>query len=267
MKTIAFYWIFRLFLVDCFTWAFLGGWIMGDRFQCVIIVAIGIVWCSHIFFLVAQEEGAAPVHVAPALLKHEVEIVSLFYKKEVINGHAFVHREDVVNGMSKKSLEIDGCPVDVQKYEDTILEAEKEVRRVERRQLEERRVRERAMRLESQINLSKKIVQVKIVEAEQWLTKLQDTRLKPFLVFDALTYASREEFDRVALELIPEAREVVMRTHQEISFDAIKSIGDNLEDTPQRLCDLFYASVDAAIKSCNDTKLLKELLDIVSHVK
>ncbi len=197
--------------------------------------------------------------------QRSIEIMSVYYKKEVINGSTFVYREDTVNGTKKKAWTVDGHPVDADEYEEAILNAEKEVRRKERRKEEEQRVHQQLLHHQVLIMLNKKLLTIKIADIEVWLQKLHDYALEQFLVFNDSTYASPEEFDQLSNECIPKVHSLILQGEDECDVGELLHWVNKLDKVPDQLCNLFYASVNNAIAACDDTKMLKKLLDVVSH--
>ena len=192
----------------------------------------------------------------------EVEELSVYYKKEILNGKTFVYREDVANGVKKQTWTIDSDLVDQETFEETVLESEKQVRRKERRQQMNRReflIQERAI---SVVALHKKLLRLLIEQVETVLKKFDDHRLGSFLIFDQSF--SRDEFESIEADLIQSAKQVLYSAGDDSDVSPLAAIIEKLDGLEGRLHDLFQTTVNSAIKRCDDTRMLKDLLVIVS---
>lgn len=196
----------------------------------------------------------------------DTEVITVYYKKETIHGQTFIYREDTINGKKKCSWTVDGNAVDASDYEEALLEAEKEVRRQARQKEEENRVREWDLQLQAMVALVKKQVHLKITAIEAELQRIDDQRLKPFLLFENHTLASQEALDTIVRELIPGAKKIVADSGDvgREGLHELNSYADRLEGISERVRDFFYASVNNAINHCDDTRLLKEFLNLIS---
>ncbi len=194
---------------------------------------------------------------------HTVEELSVYYKKEVVDDTVFVYREDITNGVKKEVWSIDGKPVDYERYEDELLEAEKEVRRIKRKMELEQRIRFQEAKLQSVGMLNKKLLKLSIKSIEGVLGRFEDHRLASFLVFDQNSVFSREEFEKLENELLNEAKSHLYRDEKDFDLEALKLMVASLDGIADRLQELFSVTVNNAIKQCDDTKLLKELLAVL----
>lgn len=202
------------------------------------------------------------VHVAKFYgVSRDVEELSVYYKKEVVDDLVFVYREDVANGVRKQVWSIDGKSVDYEQFEDALLEAEKSARRVERRKKMERRKKNQENLSIAATELYKKLLRLFIVEIEDMLQKFDDHRLVPFLTFNQLF--SKQEFESIEKELLPEAKSILYSDDSK-DIGALSEMVAKLESLPERLDDFFHITVNEAIKLCDDTRMLKDLLGVIS---
>jgi len=189
-----------------------------------------------------------------------IETIDVHYIKEEINDSTFEHRQDIVNGACKETWLVDAKKVTAEHYEEAILNAEKEVRRQERRARLEHYVKEQELRAQSQFALNKKILHELINDIEQRLSLLQEYDLEPFITFN--NDFSKDTFDALSLHLLPEAKRLVGAHNRDIELMNIKDAIDKLEVLPPKLSTLFYKALDYATKVCSDTKKLKRLLEL-----
>lgn len=193
-----------------------------------------------------------------------IEVMSTFYTKETINGVEFMYREEVINGKAKKIWTIDDKEVKQSRYLEAILDAEKEVRRVERVAQEQQRLAQQKEKLQRMLAVYKKELQLKLVGVEQWFNKLHESNLVVYLAFDPQTYENQESFDEVA-HLIAQVKTALVAAEDEDTLVLCEHLNALLDTVPERLRDLFYATTDNAIQLCGDTKVLKNLLEIVAQ--
>jgi len=192
-----------------------------------------------------------------------VEIVSIYCKKEVINGKVFIYRDDMVNSEKKEIWSIDGQLVKKDEYEEAILDAEREVRRQERQQEEEQRKKAQLFKGEMTLVLQKKILRLTVDKIDELLKKFDTHNLKDFLAYKKQTI-SKELFDDLKGELLPEAKRLVYKKDEEYSWDDMNLMLAKVENLDEKL-DLFYQdTVRNAIQQCDDTRVLKDLLELVS---
>jgi len=194
----------------------------------------------------------------------DIEELSVYYKKEILEGKTFVYREDLANGTKKQVWTIDGKPVEFDEYEEAILDAEKEIRRRERKERDERRRAMQYRRLLAVVELHKKLLRLLIEEVEIAVRKFDDHRLTPFLVFDKNSAFSQKEFEAIESELLEDAKKVLYQEVQDGDKAELAAAIQKLDGLPERLQELFQKTVDNAIKTCDDTKMLKELLGVLS---
>jgi len=193
----------------------------------------------------------------------EVEELCVYYKKETLDGKTFVFREDIANGVKKQVWSIDGQSVAYDEYEEAILDAEREVRKQERRAQAERREERQKGRLVARIELHKKVLRLMIDQIENSLKKFDDHRLVPFLAFNESVGFSQEEFESIEQELLKEAKRVLFTDGQEGDTSPFVTMINRLDGLSERLHGLFQKTVDNAIKLCDDTRMLKSLLEVV----
>jgi len=192
----------------------------------------------------------------------EIEELSVYYKKEILNGKTFVYREDIANGVKKQVWTVDGASVDCELFEESILQAEKEVRRFERRQQMARREALQRERAVAVAQLHKKLLRLLIDRVQVALKKFDDHRLGPFLLFDQSF--SRDEFESIESQLLTRAKQILYGVEDQENVEPLLAMIEKLDGLDARLHDLFQTTVNGAIKRCDDTRMLKDLLAIVS---
>jgi len=195
--------------------------------------------------------------------KRTVEVVSVYCKKEVINEKVFIHRDDLVNSERKEIWSVDGQLVSQNEYEEVILDAEKEVRRQERKIQEERRKKDQAFKDEVMLVLQKKILRLTVENIDEQLKKFDSHNLENFLAYKEDTI-SQELFENLKEELLPEAKRLLYKKDEDYNWADMNLMVAKVENLDEKLESLFQDTVRNAIKQCDDTKVLKDLLELVS---
>jgi hypothetical protein len=188
--------------------------------------------------------------------------LSVTVLEETVNGVRFAHRSDLVDGKVQEVWAINGRSVSYNDYLDAILDAEREERRKQRKLDDEKRRQEQEFKALAQINTLKKLIKIKINETMQELIKVNEPLLARYLTFDESTFASEEALKDIYY-VIEEARRKCQESF-EVSTSMLHDVLTSLERLPARLQKLYQDSVNYAIKTCDDTRYLKDLLSLVS---
>lgn len=210
-----------------------------------------------IFLLVLMQVSF--VYSAP----RRVDVVSIYCKKEVVNGKVFIHRDDLINSERKEVWSVDGKLVSQNDFQEAILDAEKAVRREERRAQEERRKKTQAFKDEMALVLYKKILRLNVDKIDAMLKKFDAHNLENFLAYKEDTF-SKELFESLKSELLPEAKRLMYKRDDDFNLSDMHVIVAKVDNLDEKLEYLFQDTVRNAIKQCDDTKVLKDLLELVS---
>lgn len=188
--------------------------------------------------------------------------VSTTLLEERVNGQLFAYRCEVINGASHEYWAIDGRGVERLAYEEAIMQAEMVERQKERQLAYEHQQHMHQLHASAQHQLYKKMLTVVIEQLERELKKFNDDRIISFLQFKPETVDSYKEMDYLK-EQLEQARQLMCQPLLEQTTD-LKKVATYLEPYTQKLEHLYYDSVNNAINSCDDTKMLKELLPLIS---
>jgi hypothetical protein len=189
----------------------------------------------------------------------------VMYVEEKVNDLVFKHKMQRENGMTKEVYTINDIGTTGQEYEEALLNAEKEERRQERRLAHEARVKFYDTHYKVRVKLIKTELRPQIQILESELKRLSDERLKPYRVFvQSFLVGSYEELLTFGRELVDH---VTTMLNQPDDITDIKKLQDIARDTTrviQQMHDTFFATVNNGIDKGDDTRLLKELLMLVS---
>ncbi|MBN1549506.1 hypothetical protein JW872_02495 [Candidatus Babeliales bacterium] len=192
------------------------------------------------------------------------------YVEEKVNNAIFAHRVDIIDGVAQDRWLINGQKVSAEEYEEALLDSEKEERREERRRVEALKRREEEAEAQHQVfihdarkDIARKRLELVIKNVESELLKVKEPKLEPYLVFDRQTVASADLFNQLQIDSLPEAKRLIALGH-DVQEEDLSRTADQLEAFGPRLRDMFRLTVKQAINQCDDTRLLKELLEIVS---
>lgn len=201
-----------------------------------------------------------------SLAGRSIELSSVTLQKEIINNITFIQRHETINGIAKHAWFINGQVVEQEEFDTEILEAEKEEQRIAREHhyrslVEQQQYKEKHMRRGYEKLLTKSIEHV-----EQILHKIDALHLDQFLFFNPKTYATRENYDTIRAQLIPDAYEMLQNFGTHFDKQKIQEMVQKLDETSELVRTLIHDSIEYAIAHCDDTKVLKELLATVEQL-
>jgi len=195
-----------------------------------------------------------------------IEEIAVYHKKEVINDSTFIYREDTVNGKVTKQWWINGKSTNEDAFLEAVLEAEKMVRRQERKKEAERRDYEQHEKFNTLLALNRKLLHGKMQQVQEGLKRIEAHQLQPFLLFSEQTYPSQEVFNKINQELLPQVQALLDADPYDHELSEFEALLAQLDDVPDKLQELFYETANNAIKRCDNTKMLKELIELVNQV-
>jgi hypothetical protein len=188
--------------------------------------------------------------------------VIIFYNEEVIEKKTFSYRIDDMNGMCKKSWFINEKTVDEEQYQEQFFLAKKVEWEREQKNLQDQKLREYEFKNKTQRLIYQKLLGQVVSRIEEEIRKIENRKLEPFYVFEPFKGFTREQFDLLKNEYLPQAQAMLQQNNA--TLDNLMESLNQLENYPEHLNHLFQATIENALKKCDDTTLLKELLLFVS---
>lgn len=179
---------------------------------------------------------------------------AIFYTEEKVNGTLFTHKRELSSGKQHDNYSIDGRAVDGESFEETLLNAHTEERRRERAQERDVQLQEYVFKHEAQVNLLQKLLKIIRTEIFQEIQKFEQYHLEPYCVFDLVTIANQQEYDMLKFNT----------NFDQLDISELEALYKKLEPYPDKLRKFSRNAIQRAIAECTDTKLLKELLVLVS---
>ena len=182
--------------------------------------------------------------------------------EEKINGITFKHILE--SGATIKEVYlIQSVPVLKDEYILKIEQAEKEEREIQRT-IEHDRMHARARFVsDSQFHIYQKLLSTAFMEIKQWLAKLEMPVVSEYYMFSSDTIASKGAFESFKNDVFLKAQVLLEECNQQQDLAALQKLVEQYEQVPYRLERFFQKSVQQAIKHCDDTKILKELLSLL----
>jgi len=177
--------------------------------------------------------------------------------KELVNGHQFVHTYQVIDGIKRQAWAIDGQSVEKAAYEEAILEAEKAERLLEREAAYTAQEEELLAEQRLQQGIMKKLLRLASANLKQQLARLEEYKLHPYIVFDEDSL-TQEQFEG-AQQLL--ARAQLLLQDPEPALSEMQATLERVEWYEKRMKKLIRDSVEQAIAQCDDTAMLKKLLE------
>lgn len=189
--------------------------------------------------------------------------------QEEINGTMFTHRVKVYDGNVEDTWTVNGKHVDGDEYEASYLKAktaelehDRQIREQQHRQHETEIAQQQKFSRTARVSIHKRTLHELVELIEQELEKLNDERLMPYRVFDATTYATPEHLTHLNRTLT-KAKNMAAENEDDLSERMLVQMHGELEGQPARLREFYRASVKQAINTCDNTQLLKELLELL----
>ncbi len=187
---------------------------------------------------------------------------SILAVEERINETRFLCRSDLIDGKLTEIWAVNGQKVSQEQYEEAILNAEREEIRKNRALEAQKRRDEQEFKITAQYALVKKMLSTLVAEIEKVVVRVKNPLLYSYLSFSEHTFNSEMDFIQL--------QEEVQKAKLLCSNDTLEHLSmcqetfNRLELYPAKLTNLYQDSVNYAIKTCDNTRTLKELLAFVS---
>ena len=182
--------------------------------------------------------------------------------EEKIHGITFKHILE--SGATIKEIYlINAASVAKDEYILRLEQAEKEERELCRK-IEDDRMHARARFMsDSQLQIYQKLLSRNFMEIKQWLAKLDMPVVSNYYLFSADTIASKGAFESFKNDVFLKAQALLEEYNEQQDIVALQKLIEQYDQMPYRLERFFQKSVQQAIKHCDDTKILKELLSLL----
>jgi hypothetical protein len=99
---------------------------------------------------------------------------------------------------------------------------------------------------------------------EKLINRIKDERLVPFYQFHQKTFASQKDYADTVRITLESVAEIGSDAESGIDQEQFQLLCVSLDTLKKRMQDFFYDTVNNAIKMCDDTKVLKDLLNMIS---
>lgn len=177
-----------------------------------------------------------------------------------VNNRLFSRQIEVINGVRAERYQVDDKPVSADIFEDQLVSAESAERRLELKHENEMiGNREREEQL-TRIAATKKLLKQLVDRLRRDLSLLEKFTLERYFVFSPETL-TREEYEQVVTQLIPASLKAIAAGD---ALGTSDQLYQDLEAYERRVNAFVFATIRQAIDRCDDPKLLKELLAVVS---
>ena len=196
------------------------------------------------------------------------KVVSVYYCEEEVEGKIFVHQVQIQNGNTKEVWIVNGSSVTEYEFNKEFSQARAQEILNERRESEEIRICKQKEIHTIRTNVQKQELRLKIKDAieqvKQSISKLKDNNLQDYYKFSESTINSNDEFDKLCIDDICDAQEIVDKSIDELDIEEIQNISSCFIPYVYKTQKFFLDTVNNAINNCNDTKALKNYLNLLS---
>ncbi len=195
------------------------------------------------------------------LARAQVQVRSIEEKQELVAGKVFLQRYKNLEGVVSWYWFIDGQSVDREIFEEQFSQAVAQDALDELRKNATRAAERQEFELLARNALYKKLAGTLQEEIVSYLVRFVAIDLKPFFVFSSQTFVSRDEFEEACAWVKQDVAEHFENAAGERELDAIVR---RFEQLFAKFEQFYQATIKRAIDECSDTRVLKELLSLVS---
>jgi hypothetical protein len=193
-----------------------------------------------------------------------IEEVVLFKRVEKLDGHEFVHIERESNGSREVKYWIDSKVAEKDEFMRARLEA-KEQEWIEKEKMDEdKRIQAYEFRCRARHTIAQKLISQELQKIEHMLKQLKAYTLTPYFVFGDGSFGSQEEFDQLVGRVVPQAHELLKKEWSTVDDAELTSMLNELTKYNEKMHNFLELTYEKAIEKSDDTKLLKQLFEVVA---
>ncbi len=189
------------------------------------------------------------------------EIISI-EKEEIIGNKIFIDKQKIQKGKEEHDFLVDGNTV----TKDSFLKEKREAQINELEQLnkkeEEKIESERKFKHNSKISILKKLLKINLNDLEIFLDKLKKNDLERFYSYSIQTFDSLNNLENLTNDFIPELKFSLNKTNDQLTIDYLNQMLEKIESYLNKINEFYRNTINNAIELCDDTKLLKDLLEL-----
>ena len=182
--------------------------------------------------------------------------------EQVHNSTSFKHI--ITSNKLTEEFFVNNIPVLQEEYYKKLDDAEQK----ERKHARDQEIAERREKIEFMVNAQNKINARLILQIadkiETATAKLQHPALEQYLLFSRETIPSQHELDEL-VKVITYIKKEIARLIETYDSERLQFYENKLSPYPEKLELLFRSSINEAIKTCDSTSTLKELLTLVAE--
>lgn len=191
--------------------------------------------------------------------------MSVFKQTELINGVTFSHSMTSDQGATKEEYYIDGMPVQKEEFYKELEMAQMGDLRKEREKTDKKNKSRIDVVDEAQLAIVKKLLLKKLDEVKQSIEMLHHDHLKQYYVYDKASIESLQRLLDMKQFVMHTAPAEIKELVEKRDVKGLQQMLDSMESWPDRLDLFFKNSVQNAVKNCDDTAVLKDLLTLLSQ--
>lgn len=194
-----------------------------------------------------------------------VRHVSMFEQEEIIHGVSFAHSIISDQGMEKEEFFVDKIPVQKDEFYKELELAQLGDLRKEREKIESKKQSRIQVIDQAQLAIIEKLITKRLNEIKIALESLHHEQLKQYYVFQKNTVESWQKLLDFKQFIEYTASQELKALLEQHDMHGLQKMLDTIDSWPDRLDQFFKESVQNAIKNCDDTAILKELLTLLSQ--
>ncbi|MDR3647002.1 MAG: hypothetical protein P4L22_05685 [Candidatus Babeliales bacterium] len=197
-------------------------------------------------------------NISNAKIIHESSSVNII---ELINSTKYSLIENIENGKRIERYYIDNKEVLSQEFIDSRVVSRVKELEIEARKSHEEREKKFKFSNDSKLKALKKLIFLKISEIKEAVSKIEKLNISSFFVYSQETFLNEEDFNSLKESL--EDIDHMINSDQNLNLLDLGLIVDKLENRAKKSHLFVRQALENAINKCDDTKLLKDLLEVL----
>lgn len=180
---------------------------------------------------------------------------------EVINGIKYISIEKIENGQRSEKYYINGQETLSNEYISS--QATSRLKEFENDAQRAKEEREKKFKFNSDAKLKtlKKLIYLKIQEIKENFYKLEKLNILSFFMYSKETFINEEEFNNLKESI--EDTDQLISSNADLFITDLDNVYNKLENKAKKTEIFVRQSIENAINKCDDTKLLKDLLNVI----
>lgn len=197
-------------------------------------------------------------YICNAKIVHEASTYEL---SELINDTKYILIENIQDGKRSEKYYINNLEVQNHEFISSKALSNLKELEIEAKKAQDERERKFKFTNDAQIKTLKKLIFLKLQEIKECISKLKKLNRTDYFVYSRETFLGEDDFNSFKESL--EDIDRMIDSDKDLIVKDFQLLLDKLENRATKVQIFVRQTLENAINKCDDTKLLKELLDII----